>query len=137
MTALLAHKIAYPKEFEAFWEAYPQRDGSNPKHAAFVAWGRARKIASADDILQAVQRYAATVEVGSRFVCHAATWLNQRRFIDVKANAKEAEKVPPEKRWDWVCRMFAKTGVWYSMSPAPGYAGCQCPPELLKRYGLV
>lgn len=57
----------YPPEFEAAWQAYPSRPGSNPKRRAYHCWNaRIQTGASADEILAGVQRYAAFIEATER-----------------------------------------------------------------------
>lgn len=64
-------------EFAQFWAAYP---APIAKGAAEKAYEKARTLASAEEILDAVQRYAAKRD--DRPWCHPSTWLNQRRWED-------------------------------------------------------
>lgn len=72
-------RYSYPEDFEAIWEAYPDREGGNPKKAAYRKW-RARVNAGVDpaELLEGVKRYARYVEArgmeGGRFVKQAATF---------------------------------------------------------------
>jgi hypothetical protein len=68
-------------EFEAFWKAYPRRLG---KGQARIAYARARRLASAEDILAGAQRYAHECEIRNepRYTCHPTTWLNGERWTD-------------------------------------------------------
>lgn len=73
----------YPPAFEATWEAYPSRHGSNPKKGAYAAW-RARAVdgADPDDLLAATRHYADFVEqegkVGTEYVAQAQTFFGHR-----------------------------------------------------------
>lgn len=71
---------AYPSDFERAWEAYPKRDGSNPKSEALKAWrARRREGRSADELAEGAERYArwcdATGKTGTETVMQA------RRFF--------------------------------------------------------
>lgn len=65
------------QEFMAFWNAYPNRTG---KGAAIAAYERARRSASAQDLLDGVMRYSQKRD--DRPWCNPATWLNQQRWLD-------------------------------------------------------
>lgn len=81
---------AYSTEFEAFWKAYPRKEG---KGEAWKVWDRAVAVAhqlrdtTAADAMAWLTATAAAFAAspagqGGRFVPHAATWLNKRRFED-------------------------------------------------------
>jgi len=65
-------------DFEAFWRAYPNRVG---KLAAEKAYVKARKTASAAELLSGIARYLLNKPAYADF-CHPATWLNQGRWLD-------------------------------------------------------
>ncbi|WP_238272309.1 DUF1376 domain-containing protein [Methylobacterium cerastii] len=80
-----APKGADPDGFAEFWQAYPKRDGDNPRKTAVRAYAKAvRDGAEPAAILRAVRAYAAELRtkgrIGSEFVAQATTWLNQGRF---------------------------------------------------------
>jgi len=82
------------EDFDAFWAAYPRRDGDNPKVPAqkkFAALVRAGIDPAA--IVAGARRRAEEArrrgELGTRFVPQAVTWLTQQRFADM------AEPEPP------------------------------------------
>lgn len=77
-------------EFAAFWSAYPRRTA---KIDAMKAYVKARKLASAEDILSGVARYKRHLPDEVRYICHPATWLNQGRWMD-----EEDEPVRVERR---------------------------------------
>lgn len=133
-------KHAYSADFEQFWQVFPGRTGGNPKYSASKAYDRALKSVSVQDLLMAATNYAADCRNKStdpRFIPMCATFLNQRRWEQFM---KAVEYNPPGKgavNWDWVCRMYVKTNVWYAKSPAPGFSGCEAPAEVLRAHGLL
>lgn len=79
--ARLAHPLNNPM-FAAFWQAYPRKIG---KGAARTAFDRSRKLADANDIIQAAVVYSQhcrETQTEPRFIPHATTWLNQERWED-------------------------------------------------------
>ena len=74
--ASLAVRSQDSAEFQQFWQKYPRREG---KGAARQAFAKARKSASFDAILAALDRPWPN---DPRFVPHPATWLNQQRWLD-------------------------------------------------------
>jgi hypothetical protein len=81
-----------PDRFEDFWQAYPKRDGSNPKEPArkrFVA--AVKSGVEADAIIDGAKAYSAAEakrgNVGSPYIAQAVTWLTQRRWQDASADA--------------------------------------------------
>lgn len=65
--------------FEDFWDAYPRKAA---KAAARKAWTTAVKKVSADTLIEAAKRYNDDVNREDAFTAHAATWLNQERWLD-------------------------------------------------------
>ena len=92
----------YSKDFEAFWDVYPRKIG---KRNAWKAYFASTKIAKPEDILEGLEasikaRDWATAEM--KFIPHASTWLNGRRWedtFDAKPAKRKAsqpqEYVPP------------------------------------------
>lgn len=74
------------QEFEDFWRQYPRRP-NNPKKTALASYLRARKSASAAEILAGLERYQ--FDPNPRFRPMAATWLNQRRWECVEVDLAE------------------------------------------------
>lgn len=66
-------------EFDGFWKAYPRKVG---KLAAMKAYQRARTIATAEEIAAGVELYRQHLPEDIRYVPHAATFLNQGRWMD-------------------------------------------------------
>jgi hypothetical protein len=82
------------EDFERFWQAYPKREGANPKAPArkrFLALQKAGE--PVDAIVAAARRYADKEHdrVGTRFIAQAVTWLNQRRWEDYPEPATQTE----------------------------------------------
>lgn len=66
------------EQFAVFWQRFPRRVG---KLDAMKAYRKARKVATADDILAGVDRYIATKPEYADW-CHPSTWLNKGRWMD-------------------------------------------------------
>lgn len=67
--------------FEDAWNAYPKREGPNPKKPAALAFGRALKRGGTPEgILAAVKCLAQEHPSPTRFVPQMVTWLNQDRW---------------------------------------------------------
>lgn len=86
--------IAIPG-FDAFWTAYPKREGANPKYPARIKFLVAIKSgADPQAIVDAAGRYADEMrrlnQYGTRLTCQAATWLHQRRWEDYPAPVEVA-----------------------------------------------
>lgn len=78
---------AYSPEFQEFWRSYPKRDGSNPKHLAYRAYRAAIKsgakpAAILEGASRLAQSFAGKPNGERRFIPQAATWINQRRWLD-------------------------------------------------------
>lgn len=83
--------------FADFWTAYPPRKGSNPKAAARTKWDSAIKNGVEPEIIvNAAKAYRdemiAAGQLGTEFVCHARTWLNQKRFLDYAPDPEGKER---------------------------------------------
>ncbi len=97
------------KIFEEFWTEYPSRAGGNPKAPAVKAFVKAlatgkkheinREVAA--EIVGGAKRFAAECrergKVGTEYVPHAATWLNQRRWEGYPEKPPDAIALPPGK----------------------------------------
>lgn len=76
--------------FDEFWEAYPKREGANPKEPSRKKF--AALVKSGIDpglLIEAARNFATDVrsrsEENTKFVAMASTWLNQRRDLDYLA----------------------------------------------------
>src|SRR5690606_12711221 len=94
----------YPQEFEAFWQAYPKREGGNSKKAAFRRWSALRKRGgSATDLIRAAPAYAKEQErlgnVGTRYVKQATTFLGPdehwRQYLTADATSAQGSNKSP------------------------------------------
>jgi hypothetical protein len=70
---------AFGTEFGQFWNSYPRREA---KLAALKAYEKARRLATADEILAGVERYKARMPDERRYRPLPATFLNQGRWMD-------------------------------------------------------
>lgn len=66
-------------EFGHFWNSYPRREA---KLAALKAYEKARRLATADEILAGVERYKARMPEERQYRPLPATFLNQGRWMD-------------------------------------------------------
>lgn len=66
-------------DFDAFWIAYPRKEA---KLAAMKAYEKARRLASAEDILDGVERYKLTMPEEKQYRPLPASWLNAGRWMD-------------------------------------------------------
>lgn len=91
------------QEFDAFWAEYPRREGTSKAKAA-AAYRKARKTASAGEILIGLRAYPFSPEVS--FQPHATTWLNQRRWEKHTNTAPQTVIAPPAppSRSAWLSR---------------------------------
>jgi hypothetical protein len=84
--------------FFDFWLVYPKRKGSNPKAAARTKWDAAIKSGTNPEVIvNAAHAYRAEVmaenHLGTEFVCHARTWLNQKRYLDYEPDPGSKERI--------------------------------------------
>lgn len=100
----------YPPEFEQCWQAYPKRDGSNPKRGAYKAWMARLKQGEDVRIMTAgAERYAAYCRArdmaGSRFVMQAKTFFGPGKHYLEEWDTKPHKPAKPkiaDKNWSVV-----------------------------------
>lgn len=84
-------------EFDEFWEAYPKRQGDNPKAPARKKFQVARQRGvSSESLLNGARGYAEKVvhdKIEPRFVAQAVTWLNQERWADYTEAVESTAKL--------------------------------------------
>lgn len=73
--------------FYDFWRVYPKRLGPNPRALAQKKWlALVKSGVDPAAIINGAKAYSDEMrslnQFGTPFVCHASTWLNQRRFED-------------------------------------------------------
>lgn len=73
----------YDSDFLEWWNAYPRNDGSKSK--AYEIWKRVtdKEISVRDLFLKTCLFKRTTVDKDKKFIPHATTWLNQRRWETV------------------------------------------------------
>lgn len=73
----------YDADFLEWWNAYPRNDGSKSK--AYEIWKRVtdKEISVRDLFLKTCLFKRTTVDKDKKFIPHATTWLNQRRWETV------------------------------------------------------
>ena len=70
------------KDFDAFWELYPRKEN---KFQAKLKYLSVTKTYQANKLKEMLVRYLNEIQVKNKdkkFVCHASTWLHQKRFLD-------------------------------------------------------
>ncbi|WP_338688941.1 hypothetical protein V5279_25130 [Bradyrhizobium sp. 26S5] len=144
--AIAAKRSAEPSRFDEFWQAYPRRDGPNPRKPAETRFNSLVKTGLDPAMLIAAAAKLAADEqargnIGTRFIPQACTWLNQQRWSDHAAVAALAEAkgtAISELQLESAVKFYARTRVWSRHAgPEPGLSGCRASPELLQKHGLA
>ena len=81
-------------DFDIFWSRYPRREA---KLAALKAYDKARRLASAEDILAGLERYRQTMPDDKQYRPLPASWLNAGRWLD----ETDEPTVKPSADDDW------------------------------------
>ena len=77
-------KELYTLDFNAWWKVYPRKAG---KFNAAKSYKKAVKEISHKRLLEITMRFTVTnTQTEMRFIPHAATWLNQKRYADEELN---------------------------------------------------
>ncbi|MBB3997237.1 DUF1376 domain-containing protein [Aureimonas pseudogalii] len=125
-----------PDPFDAFWAAYPKRDGPNPKKPAKLAFDRAvKRGVPVEAIMAAVVHFARKHPKPSAFCPQATTWLNQDRFSDEGAvPAPKPQVVEDDAYWNKALNMARVSRRWLveHWGRVPGHPDCRVPSHLLK-----
>ncbi|WP_029082884.1 hypothetical protein [Bradyrhizobium sp. th.b2] len=144
--AIAAKRSAEPSRFDEFWQAYPRRDGPNPRKPAETRFNSLVKTGLDPQMLIDAARKLASDEqargnVGTRFIPQACTWLNQQRWSDhaaVAALQTIAGGEGEEFQLESAVKFYARTRVWSRHAgPEPGLTGCRASAELLAKHGLA
>jgi DNA-binding transcriptional regulator YhcF (GntR family) len=133
-----ARTKSYSEGFLLFWETYPRKDA---KQAAARAYGTVIKysVIREPDLLAKTKAFAASwaarPAAEHKFIPHAATWLNGRRFKELDGKATEplsADNLTDEQ-WQLYVKLFRQGSTQWPdyLGPAPGKHGCRVPPHLL------
>ena len=98
-------------EFEEWWSRYPLKVGKGAAEKSFL---RAKSDFSVtlESLLRAVDSYIASKPKDQAY-CHPTTWLNQRRWEDVQAGAKESD----DARFRRMLEHKRDTGLWPWKTP--------------------
>ena len=73
-------KETYTSDFNAFWKIYPRKTA---KFAAGKAYAKAVKSVSPKKLLSITMAFAVNnSHTEMKFIPHASTWLNQKRYLD-------------------------------------------------------
>lgn len=73
----------YTEDFNAFWEVYPSNGrAKGSKHKAAIAFAKAIKISTIQQISQGIQAYAQYISSSNQLNQDASTWLNGRGWAD-------------------------------------------------------
>jgi hypothetical protein len=97
-------KATRPREshFDEFWEAYPRRDGPNPRKPAEQRFNSLVKSGvDPGTMVEEVKKLAVDEgtrgNIGTRFIPQAITWLNQQRWADHAAVAVMQQSAAAER----------------------------------------
>jgi uncharacterized protein YdaU (DUF1376 family) len=134
-------------DFEAFWKAYPERDGGNPRKPAEAKYARAiAKGATHDEIMAGLAGYVAEQKrlgkIGTTYVQQAQFWLSQERWRDYRppAQARATGITLSDDFWRAELREWEKRGRvgWYvrEVTPPPDDPGCRIPAHVLAEFGI-
>lgn len=116
----------YSEEFESFWSLYPRKLNCS-KFEASKSWDRlpADMQAQAIAVLPTFARLCAGKD--EQYICHAATWLNQRRFETVIVPKAPVPSPTINIDWPMVLKIYRQTNNWnsaYGGEPGtPDYKG--------------
>jgi len=79
---------SYSKNFEIFWSKYPRKVG---KYNAAKSFIKAEQSHNFEMIVKGLELFLKlNQDTETRFIPHAATWLNGRRFLDEKPKASNS-----------------------------------------------
>ena len=81
------------QEFAEAWNLYPRKVG---KLAADKAYKKARRLASAEQILDGIRQYLGHLPEDLQFIPHFRTWLSQGRWEDDYSEIALPKKPDPK-----------------------------------------
>jgi len=122
-------KIApYSEEFESFWSIYPRKLNCS-KFEASKSWDKL-SIEMQRQAISAVSIFARQCAgKDEQYICHPATWINQRRFETVVVPTTKVVSQPASIDWPTILKIYLKTNNWnYAYGPAPEEKGYRGPP---------
>lgn len=90
--------LNFSPEFSAWWKAYPRKAN---KWQAWVSFQKALKVASLAELMAGAEGYRQqTLGMEERYICHGATFLHQRRWMDFSEMTTGATS---PSRSEWRC----------------------------------
>jgi hypothetical protein len=143
-------KIDIDEKFEQFRQAYPTRDGANPRKPAYEKFKRLIDGGvDPDAIIRGAAAYRDQQirlgKNGTQYVKQAQFWLNQEGWRDDYGPASKhaPTAVPqqvhslPDSQWSSYLQRYANGLPWPdSCGPPPGKPGCRAPPALIQKFGF-
>lgn len=142
-------RSAAKAEFEAWWKEYPHKVAKGGAETKYLA---ARKLVSAETLIEGVKRYVANKPPHIDW-CGPAVWLHNRRWEDEPAFVKREDEAPAATGTDriaefwkgfedpdrvkrepqWAIRLcdWASGGFWMSQfGRRPDDPNCSAPPQM-------
>lgn len=115
----------YSEEFESFWVLYPRKLNCS-KFEASKSWERL-PVQMQDQAIAAVPIFARQCAgKDEQFICHPATWLNQRRWETITVPVQPQPTINID--WPMVLKIYARTNNWnYAYGPSPDETGYRGP----------
>lgn len=123
--------------FEEFWEAYPKRDGANPKAPAQKVYAAAVKAGiEQQEIIDGAKACAKKDrdKIGTPYIPQAVKWLRDKRWGDYKSSVNVVA-APMAFDWETIMATYRDKRIWPFQWPEPGYSGCRVPADVLDRFG--
>jgi hypothetical protein len=117
--------------FDRFWESYPRKVG---KLAAQKAYEKARRQASAEQLMAGLELYREHLPDDVQYIPHAATWLNQGRWLDEYEDAVTVSKLAEDRRrakvmqsaeWKRSCGLAPVDPTWEADDSCPHETKCR------------
>ncbi len=112
--AMKKPEATYTLEFDTMvWGPFPRKLNCS-KFMAFKAW---QKLSSEDQatVIAAIPIFARQCAgKDEQYICHAATWINQRRFETVTVPTSKQLAPPPPINWEQYLKIYHATGRWNS-----------------------
>ena len=89
------------KNFDDFWKLYPRKEN---KFQAKIKYFKITQNYQADKLKEMLLRYLNDIQVkklDKTYVCHASTWLHQRRFLDYEDYQIQEVQTPKSSSKNW------------------------------------
>lgn len=119
--------------FEGFWRGYPRKQGTSKANAHKV-FERLKPEEQKQAVAALAEFSRSVAQTEERYIPHAATWLNQRRFETLDEQKPTADPA----LWRLRLERLRDSGFWDAwLGPRPGTLGCDCPDDLQREFGFV